>query len=56
MKNPCHQIYQLAREPAADPILKLFIGSIIMLVVFGLFIAYTNYRNRKFSTVNLTFS
>ena len=38
------------------PVLKLFIGSIIMLVIFGLFIAYINYRNRKFATVNLTFS
>ena len=37
------------------PILKIFIGSIIMLVVFALFIVFNNYRNRKFETINLTF-
>lgn len=38
------------------PILKLFIGGIIMLVLFGVFIIYSNYKNRKFDTFNLTFS
>ena len=38
------------------PILKVFITGIIMIVIFGIFIVYTNYKNRKFSTINLTFS
>lgn len=38
------------------PILKVFITGIIIIVIFGIFIAYTNYKHRKFATINLTFS
>ena len=38
------------------PILKLFIGSIIILILLGILIVYLNYKSRRFSTINLTFS
>jgi len=38
------------------PILKFFIGSIIMIVIFSMFSFYSYYKSRKFKTINLTFS